>query len=133
MHFALSLLIYPENKSLALNKTSEKFNLLPYEISAIEEMLDSILQSTFTNEWFSKEALRILTERSFVYNGEVKKPDRIVLFADKTLLVDYKFTLSKLSSHEIQVKEYKMMLEELTFPDVQAVLFYPFINELITV
>jgi ATP-dependent exoDNAse (exonuclease V) beta subunit len=79
-----------------------------------------------TKDWFS-DRYKAYTEFSIIVkeDGEVttKRPDRVLLSDDKTLVIDYKFGAPH-PAHEEQVKAYVSLLREMNYPNVEGYVWY---------
>lgn len=63
---------------------------------------------------------------------QVRRPDRVMMKDDETIVVDFKFGKKKEEYHT-QVREYISLLNEMGHPNVKGYLWYVFANELILV
>ena len=65
-------------------------------------------------------------------SGSTKRPDRVILKDDKAIIVDFKFGLEK-TDYINQVRNYRKLLTEMGYKNVEAFLWYVDINKVITV
>ena len=63
----------------------------------------------------------------------VHRPDKVLLGATETLIIDYKFTGKEREAHMEQVQSYIKLFTEMGFPDVRGWLFYGFQGALLKV
>lgn len=73
-------------------------------------------------EWFSKD-YEVLNERKILSHGEISIPDRVMINANKAIIIDYKRE-QKDVSHQNQIKKYGDLLLELGFEEVEMYLIY---------
>lgn len=77
---------------------------------------------------------RFLNERDVIgADGMVHRPDKVLLCATETIIIDYKFTRKEQDAHIEQVRSYIKLFGEMGFPNVQGWLFYGFQGELLKV
>jgi ATP-dependent exoDNAse (exonuclease V) beta subunit len=93
--------------------------------SSIDRVREAIRESQ-VEDWFegryeSYKECSIITEE----DGEIvnKRPDRVLLSEDTTLVIDYKFGEMH-SSHKKQLKQYMSLLENMNYPNVKGLLWY---------
>jgi ATP-dependent exoDNAse (exonuclease V) beta subunit len=91
----------------------------------IEKVRSAIRESKVEN-WFNGK-YRSYQEYSIIMeeNGEIvnKRPDRVLLSDDETIVVDYKFGRAH-PSHKKQVRHYMDLLETMQYPNVKGCLWY---------
>lgn len=73
-------------------------------------------------EWFSKD-YEVLNERKILSHGEISIPDRVMINANKAIIIDYKREQKDVSHHN-QIKKYGDLLLELGFEEVEMYLIY---------
>ena len=62
-----------------------------------------------------------------------KRPDRIIINNNKVTVIDFKFGRTKTNQHIHQIKNYKSIIEEMGYKDVEAYLFYGDTNEVVNI
>lgn len=68
-----------------------------------------------------------LNEQSLIGpEGQVLRPDKVLLGKEETIIIDFKFTGLKHASHVVQVAQYRDMLQSMGYPNVKAYLFYAY-------
>lgn len=84
----------------------------------------------FAEQWFSDENLyEVITEKFLLLpvsmnRGLSRRPDRIMLSENETVLVDFKFGTLKKESYKIQVKDYMQLLETMKYPNIKGFVWY---------
>jgi exodeoxyribonuclease V beta subunit len=73
---------------------------------------------------------KIYKEQPISYNGELKQLDLLVQKDDKYIVIDYKSSSSKHSSHIKQVAHYKEAIKKITDKEVEAYLCYVRLDEI---
>lgn len=94
---------------------------------AFEEQLKSDLKKLFETEAYNQlfeDAIEILSEQSFIISrNEQIRPDKIIVKPNRTVVLDYK-TGQPLKKHNKQLEQYRSVLQEMNYPNVDAHLFY---------
>lgn len=73
---------------------------------------------------FYKKGIKVLNEAAILdENGEFFRPDRVVLFDKKAVVIDYK-TGTPIESYKKQILSYKSLLSNMGYKDVDAYLIY---------
>jgi hypothetical protein len=100
--------------------------ILPAERADYIEKIRSDIQKSGVEEWFS-DKYKVYPEFSIIVKEEsevtTKRPDRVLLSENATLVIDYKFGEPH-RSHEKQVKEYVALLQEMGYPNVEGYVWY---------
>ncbi|MDR1682113.1 MAG: UvrD-helicase domain-containing protein, partial [Candidatus Symbiothrix sp.] len=98
----------------------------PQEKEMYAVKIRSAIEESNVSHWFdctykSYQEHSIITEE----NGEIvsKRPDRVLLSDDATLIIDYKFGQAH-KSHQKQVRQYMDLLEAMRYPHVEGYLWY---------
>ena len=90
------------------------------DYSILKERIDSAAELG----WFPDEGARVYTERTvFDTDGSEHRPDRVVAYPDRTIVIDYK-TGEHSDSHILQVKRYMRLLRQIGYPSVSGYLWY---------
>jgi ATP-dependent exoDNAse (exonuclease V) beta subunit len=91
------------------------------------------LQQPQAAEWFSANA-KVMPEASIVLpGGEQRRPDRVMLFNNRTVVVDFKFGLTEKDDYFFQVGQYVELLQKMGNPSVEGWLWYVTLNRTIRV
>jgi ATP-dependent exoDNAse (exonuclease V) beta subunit len=100
--------------------------LQPDEKERYAEKIRSAIQESKVESWFSGE-YKSYQEHSIITeeNGEVvsKRPDRVLLSEDSTIVIDYKFGKAH-PEYKKQVKQYMDLLADMNYPNVEGYLWY---------
>jgi ATP-dependent exoDNAse (exonuclease V) beta subunit len=93
------------------------------EANEIAALFNKMMQNEQVKEWFSGKH-KVLTEPAVLLpDGNTYRPDRVVKYTDKTIVVDFK-TGTEESKHKQQILNYCHILEKLNFPKVIGYLLY---------
>lgn len=85
--------------------------------------------------WFAEDAETLREQSIYVPEGDMtKRPDRIVFGSDGSVeVVDYKFTTEPQPDHKEQVEGYVALLHAMGYEDVKGYIWYPELNNIISV
>lgn len=90
----------------------------------ISEMMDE------KPEWFDRQSgWQVYTERTIVAGGSSYRPDRVMIAADRLVVVDYKFGKEK-AAHKAQLRQYIHLLKSMGHSHVQGCLWYPGLHKI---
>jgi ATP-dependent exoDNAse (exonuclease V) beta subunit len=98
----------------------------------LKERIEDVFKDPAYNQLFT-DALDYMNEQGIIIDEEnSKRPDKVILKKDQTIILDYKTGIQKPSDFK-QMKEYIQLLQEMSFPDVSGYLYYTSNNELIPI
>ncbi|NEU10420.1 UvrD-helicase domain-containing protein [Flavihumibacter sp. R14] len=101
---------------------------------AEEADLQSLAESVLTNP-----DLRSLLDRPYASlneqtiisgTGESYRPDKVLIGKDHVVVIDFKFTGQPNSTHYKQVDDYRKLLMEMGYQNIEAYLYYGYLKEL---
>jgi ATP-dependent helicase/nuclease subunit A len=106
---------------------------LPDEESAdLEQRVNSLISSPQVADWFSPSN-RVLNEAGILLKaGTTKRPDRVILKDGKTIVIDFKFGEEN-NNYMKQVKQYRTLLQEMGYSDIEAFIWYVDKNKVVPV
>ena len=92
-----------------------------------------LLNNERVKNWYS-DKWKVLTEPPILMNnGKIKRPDRVLINDNETIIIDYKFGIEELKTHEKQVKEYSDCLLQMNYKNVKGYIWYVTNNKIIEV
>jgi len=124
LHKALSIL---NNSSIEeIENTSQKSVILglitEVQMPELINELKSIIAIDKVKKWFDSEG--VMNEREIILpEGSIYRPDKVVLNADKAIIVDYK-SGGKRTDHAVQIKAYGEILNRMGYKQIEMNLFY---------
>ena len=105
------------------------------EKEKIKLLIENAIAHPKAKEWFSGK-YNLFNEQSILYreNGRhhVFRPDRVMISADETIVVDFKFA-KPLPQHTEQVKEYMNCLALMGYKNVKGYLWYIYKNNIVDI
>jgi ATP-dependent exoDNAse (exonuclease V) beta subunit len=82
--------------------------------------------------WFV-EGLEVLNERDIFSNGNLFRPDRVMIKDGSVIVADYKFGESDNGKYERQVIKYCELLEEMGYNNVEGYLWFVMLDKIVKV
>lgn len=92
----------------------------------IREAINNLLQNKEASNWFSdKWTIRNECNILIWKDGKIeeKRPDRVMISDNETIVVDFKFGLPS-PKYEEQIKQYMYTLEKMNYPNIKGYLWY---------
>ncbi len=132
MHEILGEITSASDLQNVLQRYKADGSLSELEFQTMGQKLDQILknskiQSFFDPRYTAKQEASMLSK-----SGKLLRPDRVVFWKNKTVILDFK-TGDKNDAHHEQMKEYQSVLEEISENEVEAYLLYTETEELVRV
>ena len=123
LHEILSYIKTNEDVANAIAKSLETGLINPSQVSIIEEVVNSIINHSELQNFYSKEA-EIYNEKGIIdENSNTFIPDRIAIIKNKAYLLDYKTGVPK-EDHKNQVEKYEILLKNMGFDVIEKALIY---------
>lgn len=93
-------------------------------ITDIYNKLNTFLQLEGIKFFFAQgDDIRVFIEKEIYYNGEILRPDRLLISGENLYIIDFKTGLPK-DEHKIQLSLYARALSELGYNNIHKVLLY---------
>lgn len=123
IHSILSKIDTIEDLHPVIEKEVETGNVLHDEKENIQQQIKRIISHPELERYYSNEG-QILNEREIIRpDHSAYRPDRVVLFDKKAVVIDYK-TGEEKKSHKKQIAEYGALLEEMGYEVEKKILIY---------
>ncbi len=92
------------------------------------------LKDPAIKKWFDGSG-SVFTETDIIlYSGEMRRPDRVVIYPDRVDIIDYKSGTEKVTEyHHAQVREYIQILRQMGYQNVNGYLWYINNNKVVEV
>ncbi len=129
VHDVLSQIKYGKDVPQALANVASQHTLEEKELAYLKKKLDDVLQHPELSLFFSEDNDVFNEQEIITPNGNLLRPDRIVVKKNKVSLIDYK-TGSPSPKHQTQLNEYAKALTEMGLTIEKKALLY--INDAIT-
>ncbi|MDR2287000.1 MAG: UvrD-helicase domain-containing protein [Prevotellaceae bacterium] len=128
MHKVFSLVHSMKDAHIAIDRVVKDGLVRNEDVPELKRRVEKALR--FAGQWFVDEnPYKVITEKflllpASINKGLSRRPDRIMLSENETVLVDFKFGTLKKESHRIQVKDYMQLLETMKYPNVKGYVWY---------
>jgi ATP-dependent exoDNAse (exonuclease V) beta subunit len=104
------------------------------EANALQVKIEAMLDNSIVNEWFNGSWDDVKREASIISQGDIRRPDRVMIRGDKVVVVDYKFGDNRMKSHQLQVAEYVELLESMNcYSNIEGYVWYVALGEVVKV
>ena len=113
----------------AIKKLNQQ-GLLPSEdMQHLQTEIETLLKQDPYKGWFSSQ-WKVLNEAGIIVPQSPQyRPDRVMINADQTIVIDYKFGINEKDSYLLQVKDYMNCLETMDIKNVEGYVWYISINK----
>jgi hypothetical protein len=124
LHDVLAKVVVPADLDLALDNAYACGDLTMEQAQQAKELLSSRLSEAKAWGWFPDDPSKVMVETDIIdVNGQVYRPDRVVVEDGKVLVIDYKFGRHH-SKYERQMKTYSEIFHRMGYAEVTAILWY---------
>ena len=128
IHDILSSVITKADVESACIKALTDGKINEIELDEIQEAIKISFENPVISDWFSGK-YQILNERNLLTNKKIVRPDRIMIFENEAVVVDYKTGEKKSENYNRQVSRYAKILKETGYEKVEGYLWYINQNE----
>ena len=134
LHDLLSEIITLDDLDKTIRETVLEGLISEEEGKTLVDHISFGMTNDTVKSWFDGSG-KVLTERDIIIpGGQVKRPDRVVVWEKETHIIDYKFSRGpEERSYRKQVKDYMYLIAEITGKSVKGFLWYVDNNELIEI
>lgn len=135
VHDLLARIIHVEDVNHALDEVYFTHGISIREKEELNQRIRKVLHLPVVNNWFTDPGYRVINERTIIdKGGQEKRPDRVMVHDQETIIVDYKTGSNPAddtrSKYRNQVKQYKNLLIKMGYPQVKGYLLYTDLLEL---
>ena len=123
IHRALSELTKASDLTKVINKLKEEGTCSVTEVNELENSINYLLQNNLIADWYNGDWQIISEQELLLPDGEILRPDRVMVNNNKAIIVDYK-TGAKDITHHKQLNQYGMSLLEAGYSEVKKYLLY---------
>ena len=133
LHDILAHVNVPEDLESAVRQAVQSGELTGSEADEAYGLLSERIAAAADRGWFPSDADRILNEASLIdTDGQICRPDRVVIADGKVIIIDYKFGEHH-RIYERQLKKYAGIWSRLGYEDVTSYLWYVHTDEVVKV
>ena len=96
------------------------------EAATLRRMIARALEQPEVREWFSGKWKRVRNEQEIILPGSAstRRPDRVMIGDDRTVVVDYKFGELDADRYRRQIREYMRLLRDMGHAKTEGFLWY---------
>ena len=132
LHDILSAVRVPQDLRAAVDAAVSAGRLELQDAENDYLMLSSRLDSAISRGWFPANA-EVMSETSVIApDGNIYRPDRVIVADSGVIIVDYKFG-SPRACYETQVARYMQLYHEMGYASVRGFLWYVYTDEVVEV
>ena len=133
LHDILSHVFMPDDLDDAVAKAVAAGTLSAQQAGQARTLLSERILAVSDRGWFPGKQARVLNEVSLIdSDGEVLRPDRVVISGNKVSIVDYKFG-DHYRKYERQLRRYADVWRRMGYEDVTASIWYVLGGEIVDV
>ena len=133
LHDILAHVNVPEDLEGAVRQAVQSGEVTRLEAEEAYGLLSERIAAAADRGWFPSDAERILNEASLIdTDGQICRPDRVVIADGKVIIIDYKFGEHH-RIYERQLKKYAGIWSRLGYEDVTSYLWYVHTDEVVKV
>ena len=124
LHDIMAHVNVPADLESAVRQAVHAGDVTGVEAEEAYRLLSERIEDVTERGWFRSDAERILTEASLIdTDGQIYRPDRVILKDGGAVIVDYKFGEHR-HSYERQLRKYADIWRRMGYGDVSAFLWY---------
>jgi ATP-dependent exoDNAse (exonuclease V) beta subunit len=113
-----------EDIERAIKQLSNNMVIDQAEAAQLLEQIDAMFSNPMVEEWFSDIWDEVYTESAIITKGaKTKRPDRVMVAADRVVVVDYKFGEQNVGNR-VQVAQYAKLLQSMGYSNIEGYVWY---------
>ncbi|HLO57665.1 MAG TPA: UvrD-helicase domain-containing protein [Bacteroidales bacterium] len=117
----------------AVNKLHMQGTIASDEIQKYIQLIQHAMNDIQVAGWFSGD-WHIMNEAEIILpEGKTKRPDRVMIKNNQTLIIDYKFGMKTDAVYETQLREYASLLKSMGYSHIESYIWYVKLGKIITV
>ena len=133
LHDILAHINVPDDLESAVRYALQAGDVTRLEAEEAYSLLSERIAAAAQRGWFPSDADRILNEASLIdTDGQICRPDRVVISDGKVIIIDYKFGEHH-KTYERQLRKYAGIWNRLGYKDVSSYLWYVHTDEVVEV
>ncbi|MGC1391752.1 MAG: UvrD-helicase domain-containing protein [Bacteroidales bacterium] len=131
MHEIFEGIIIPADISVAVRRLVLEGKLSEKESADIEKRVNEMISMPQVADWFKPDN-KVMTEAGILLpTGTARRPDRVIFKNGKTTIIDFKFGEEN-SRYAEQVVQYRNLLLEMGYNDIDAYIWYVDKNKIVS-
>jgi ATP-dependent helicase/nuclease subunit A len=124
MHELLSSIVGTADIDTALKQMADKGAISTDEIPDLQLEINVMVANPLAKNWFDG-SMTVLNEKTILSPGfSLSRPDRVMTYGEKAIVVDYKLGSEKSVYHQKQVGDYRKLLLQMGYQTVEGYVWY---------
>jgi len=135
MHQIFSRIITGKDLEKVLTDMQKEGLLSVDELKELEILMHQKLNRSEVKEWFSADRPKQVYNEHAIFcgDGEVLRPDRVILEEGRVTVIDFKFGEIEKNSYKVQVRNYMEKLREMGYEHVEGYLWYVMMDKTVKI
>ena len=101
------------------------------QAESLNSKISDVLTDRRVKEWFSADWDSVKCECAIIADGDVRRPDRVMIAGDRVVIVDYKFGDKRSAAYHKQMAEYIHLLEAMgKYRQIEGYIWYISLGEI---
>ncbi|MBC6492826.1 hypothetical protein BC349_17345 [Flavihumibacter stibioxidans] len=100
-------------------------------LETVKDSVSRALQHEQLSAWFGADYKAVNEKSILLPGGSVRRPDKVLMADDETILLDFKFTQEASVSHGKQLQQYQDLLVQMGYPAVRSFVYYGYNHSLV--
>ncbi len=97
----------------------------------LNSKISDILTDSRVKEWFSADWDSVKCECAIIADGDIRRPDRVMIAGERVVIVDYKFGDNRSATYRKQMAEYMHLLEAMgRYRQIEGYIWYITLGEI---
>jgi ATP-dependent helicase/nuclease subunit A len=123
MHELLSRIIKTDDIDITISRLIDEGIVMSDDAAGLSAKMKVLLSDEKVKNWFDGSYVVHTEATVLLPSGSARRPDRIMIDGERVIVVDYKFG-EKEKKHTYQAAEYKRILDDMGYKNVEAYLWY---------
>lgn len=134
MHKVFEQATSTEDIYAAIDNMQRNSMLSDEECARLRQMIGEAMSNQMIAEWFEGKWQEVRNESSIIVpNGEMYRPDRVMISGERTVVVDYKFGMEQKAAYTRQIANYCELLRQMGYANVEGYIWYIALGEVVSV
>ena len=101
------------------------------QAEALNTKVSDILTDSRVKEWFSNDWESVKCESAIIADGDIRRPDRVMIANERVVIVDYKFGDKHSTSYRKQIAEYMQLIARMgKYKQIEGYVWYISLGEI---
>jgi len=133
MHYLFQNIKYADDIVTAVRRMIHEGKISKNKESEIIKELETEFKNEPIKSWFDN-SWEVLNERSILLkNGDIRRPDRVIVKDNQAICIDYKFGITERKSYINQLNDYISFLKSMGYKNTKAYIWYYSLKKIVEV